>query len=90
MPGNELGGQVIINCKEASQLVSQAMDRPLGWRKRFDLWVHLVVCGMCRQFLKQLRLVRVTLRRMVSQAESDESVKLTDEARSRIRKALDK
>ena len=79
-----------INCKEASQLVSQAMDKPLGWRQRFDLWVHLAVCGMCRQFMKQLRLMRATLQRMVNQAENDPSVKLTDEARSRIRKALDK
>lgn len=79
-----------ISCKQASQLVSQAMDKPLGWRQRFDLWVHLAVCGMCRQFMKQLRLMRRTLQRMVNQAENDQSIRLTDEAKSRIREALKK
>lgn len=80
----------MLDCKHASHLVSQSMDRPLRWRERLGLSVHLAMCGMCRQFLSQLRLIRGALRRMVNQAEEDVSVKLPEEAHERIRKALEK
>lgn len=79
-----------MDCKHASQLITQHMDRPLGWREQWALRMHLALCGMCRQFLSQVRLIRAALRRMVSQAESDESVKLPESARERIRRVLDK
>ncbi len=79
-----------MDCKHASQLISQNMDHPLGWRKRLGLWGHLAICGMCRQFFKQLRLMRSVLRRMVSHAENDESVTLSREAKQRIRQVLDR
>ncbi len=79
-----------MDCKHASQLITQHMDRPLGWRERWALRMHLALCGMCRQFLSQLRLMRAALHRMVKQAESDESVKLPEGSRERIRRVLDK
>lgn len=79
-----------MDCKHASRLISQDMDRPLGWRKRLGLWWHLAICRMCRQFFKQLRLMRIVVRRMVNYAENDESVKLPDEAKQRIRQVLDR
>ena len=79
-----------MDCKHASRLMSQAMDHPLGWRKRLGLWGHLAICGMCRQFFKQLRLMRSVVRRMLRHAENDASVKLSDEARQRIRQVLDR
>lgn len=79
-----------MDCKHASWLMSQAMDHPVGWRKRLGLWGHLAICGMCRQFFKQLRLMRSVVRRMLRHAENDASVKLSDEARQRIRQVLDR
>lgn len=79
-----------IRCRRASQLVSQSMDHLLVWRQRFALWIHLFICGKCRQFMMQLRLIRATLKRMVNQGENDASVKLSDDAVKRIREMLDK
>ena len=79
-----------MDCKHASQLITQGMDRPLNWQERLGLWVHLRICGMCRQFFNQVHLIRNALRRMVNHAESDESVKLPEEVRARIHKVLDR
>lgn len=80
----------MLDCKHASHLMSQSMDRPLKVRERLGLWMHLAMCAMCRQFLSQLRLIRGALRRMVNQAEEDVSVKLPEEARERIRRELER
>lgn len=80
----------MIDCKHASQLVSQSMDKPLAWRQRLSLWIHLAICGMCRQFVGQLRLMRVTLKRMLHVAENDETIKLSDDAKRRIQEVLNK
>lgn len=79
-----------MDCKHASRLIVQNMDRPLRWRERLGLRVHLALCRMCRQFLSQLRLMRMALRRMVNHAENDESLKLPEEARERICKELER
>lgn len=78
-----------MDCKHASRLMTQSMDRPLHWREWVALKIHLAICRMCRQFFSQLRLMRTALRRMVNHVEADESVKLPEDARERISKALD-
>lgn len=78
-----------MDCKRASQLIAQGMDRPLRWRERLGLYAHLAFCGMCRRFFRQLRLMRTAVRCMVNHAENDESVRLSGKARERISRVLD-
>jgi len=78
----------MLNCKEASRLVSQSLDRRLNWRERCALKLHLAICDACRQFSRQLGWMRTALRRFAHMAENDESVHLPAEAGERIRKAL--
>jgi hypothetical protein len=61
------------------------MDRPLTLRERFGVWLHLGICDPCRQFVEQLRLLRVALRKQTRQMEEDEGVKLPDSVRETIR-----
>jgi len=35
-------------CQRASQLVSEQLDRKLGLGERLHLWLHLAMCGLCR------------------------------------------
>ena len=53
----------MLSCKEASQLVSQGLDRRLGVLERAALRLHLLICSGCRNFGAQA----VFLRRMVQQ-----------------------
>jgi hypothetical protein len=48
----------MLSCKEASALVSSAMDRRLSLGQRLDLWFHLAMCKYCRRFRKQLQIIR--------------------------------
>jgi hypothetical protein len=49
-------------CREASELLSQAQDRPLTVREKFTLYVHLPLCEGCRNFRDQLTFMRQAMR----------------------------
>ena len=52
----------MLNCRQVSELVSQAMDRRLGWLERWRLGAHLKVCEGCRNFQKQVGFLRMAIR----------------------------
>ena len=57
---------MILSCKEAARLVSQGLDRKLGFGERVTLRVHLAICNGCTNFKDQVAF----LRRAVKQLES--------------------
>ena len=50
--------KIIPTCKEASELLSLAQDRPLTVREKLALYVHLPICNACRNFRRQLAFIR--------------------------------
>ncbi len=54
---------MIPNCKETSQLLSQAQDRPLGYIERMRMRLHLAICDRCRRVSKQFDFLRAAVRR---------------------------
>jgi hypothetical protein len=48
----------LISCKQASRLVSQAQDRPLGRWEGMLLRLHLAACAGCTRFAEQVRFLR--------------------------------
>ena len=79
----------MLTCKDASHLISERQERPLGIRERWGLRLHLWLCVNCRRFERQLALLREALRLLGQRAEADvASADLPPEARERIRKAL--
>ena len=55
---------MILSCKEATQLVSQGLDRKLGFWERVRLRVHLAICDGCTNFSKQVALMREAMKRL--------------------------
>jgi hypothetical protein len=53
----------LIFCKEASRLISQGQDRPLGRLDAWKLRLHLRACDACTRFAEQLDFLRRALRR---------------------------
>lgn len=53
----------MLNCRDATRLMSDAQERPLGWRERLSLRLHLKVCSACRAFQGQMGTLREALRR---------------------------
>jgi hypothetical protein len=50
-------------CKEVSELLSQAQERPLGRGERWSVMLHLMVCKGCTNFRAQLDFLRAAVRR---------------------------
>jgi hypothetical protein len=46
---------MMIDCREASRLISQNADRPLAFRRRLQLRVHLLICDACTNFSRQVK-----------------------------------
>lgn len=81
-----------LNCREASRLASEALDRRLTFLERWGLRLHLMICTSCRAWRRQVRLIRRAMReqlRYVDEATDTSRVELTAEARQRIRNAID-
>ncbi|PSJ17649.1 hypothetical protein [Nitrosomonas supralitoralis] len=74
----------MLNCKQASQLASRAMDEKLPLWKNIALKMHLILCRSCANFTWQLQFLRKASRR----SKSNHSFLLTDEARQRITNTL--
>ena len=77
-------------CAQTVEKISQSMERPLSWRERIDVKVHLWICAWCQWYLEHLHIIRETAR-----AKADEPPDFTsgagglsDEARERIRRRL--
>ena len=76
-----------VSCKQASLLASQALDRRLGWRERLTLRLHWLVCDACTRFKRQTEFLRTAVRG-IPEIGDDHLGELSNEARERIRKAL--
>lgn len=48
----------MLSCKEATQLISQGMDRHLTLAERLGLRLHLLICRGCRATEAHLRFLR--------------------------------
>jgi hypothetical protein len=81
----------MLTCKDASHLLSERQERPLGLRERWGLRLHLWMCVSCRRFERQIDLMRRAMRMLRRRAEADAAAggaKLPSDVRERIRRAL--
>ena len=53
----------LINCKQASRLVSRMQERPLGPMDRLLLRLHLAWCVACLRFDTQMRFLRQAMQK---------------------------
>ncbi|MCZ7565551.1 MAG: anti-sigma factor [Burkholderiales bacterium] len=55
----------MMSCRQASHLISERQDRPLGWRERAALRLHLALCGPCARAAEHLDFLRRAMARYV-------------------------
>lgn len=51
----------LVDCKQASRLLSQAQEKPLSSRERLRLWLHIRRCIACQRYRRQLAFLRTAL-----------------------------
>ena len=56
----------MLNCKQATELMSQGQDRPLTFAERCGLRLHVWVCAGCANYRRQIGLLRAACRRFGS------------------------
>lgn len=52
----------MLNCREATEMISQGLDRRLSLAERMALALHLAICRGCRATDKHLRFLRSATR----------------------------
>jgi hypothetical protein len=55
---------MMLSCKEVSRLVSQGLDRRLGFAERLGLRLHLLICDGCTNFKKQMEFLRKAVKQL--------------------------
>lgn len=74
----------MLTCKEATRLVSAAQDRKLGLGERLGLYLHLLICALCRRYARQIALLTRALRDHREEMYPPDSARLDAAARDRI------
>tara|TARA_R110002073_G_scaffold321961_4_gene498320 strand:- start:1046 stop:1288 length:243 start_codon:yes stop_codon:yes gene_type:complete len=75
----------MLNCKQASQLASRAMDEKLSFWENMSLKLHLFLCRACTQFTQQL----VFLRKVSRHSQINSVSELSEAAKQRILQSLE-
>jgi len=77
----------MLNCRQASELMSQGMDAKLSMKDRWALKMHLMMCRGCAGFMQQIRFLRKAGNHW-EQHNSSNPTRLSNEAKERINNAL--
>ena len=80
---------IMPSCAEASRLASRSLDEKLPLTRRFALWLHQRICGLCRRYSDQLKFMHEA----ASQSEEKqpaptEESRLSKAARDRLKEKL--
>lgn len=61
----------MMNCREATQLISESLDRELPFRQRTALRWHVFMCKFCARYRRQLRFLREVMRRYSEEVDEE-------------------
>ncbi|MGR7921499.1 zf-HC2 domain-containing protein [Zobellella denitrificans] len=61
----------MLNCRQATQLMSESQDRPLTAGEKLALKLHTLMCKGCRNFEQQLPVIRRIARRYADRPDND-------------------
>ena len=81
----------MLSCKDVSRLVSESLDRKLPFMQRLQVRVHLLMCGFCSRFRKQMLFLKDAAQHYLMAFEETETATntgLSPEARDRIKRSL--
>ena len=52
----------MLNCRDATRLMSEGQERPLSLMERMSLKFHLSMCSGCSNFKEQIKSLRMMTR----------------------------
>jgi len=82
-------GALSPTCKQAARLQSVALDRTLTPVEKFGLRLHLLLCGCCRAYGRQIGFLSLAAKEHASEdGQPSPLPALSSEARERIKRSL--
>ncbi len=63
----------MLSCHKATQLMSESQERPLGTGEKLSLALHTMMCKGCRNFERQLPVIRSLARTYVARSDDDKT-----------------
>jgi len=75
----------MLNCKQAIELSSTQLDKPLPWLQRWRLRLHLLLCKSCQRYMQQIRFIQKAAQTL---DQHYKEILLPDPARKRISKRI--
>ena len=63
----------MMNCREATRIMSESQERQLGLKERIAIKMHTAMCSGCRNFSKQMHILGEIMREYA--AGGDEKAK---------------
>jgi len=79
----------MLTCKQASELVSQSLDRTLTRSERWSLRFHLLICVACARFNRQLHTIQTVIDKWLSDTGQNEHLQMPLQAKARMSQALE-
>lgn len=61
----------MLTCKQTARLVSEGLDRKLSLWQRMNLRLHLMMCGACSAYRRQVEMLNRIVRRRFDEAAVD-------------------
>jgi hypothetical protein len=55
---------MMMQCKQATELISQSQDRNLTFSERLQLKFHLLICNGCARCNKQMKLMHEAVKQL--------------------------
>ena len=62
----------MLSCKNATRLMSEARDRELAVAETLGLEVHLLLCGGCRRYRRQMAFLHEACRQHPARVVADD------------------
>lgn len=60
----------MLNCREATRLISDKQERTLSAKERLTLQLHLMLCGGCQNFNRQIPFLHHAMRAYVERLDT--------------------
>jgi hypothetical protein len=78
----------MYSCRQASRIISDAIERRLSPMEWLNLRLHLTICGMCRSYAHNIRTLETVMLRLRDQA-ADSAQRLSAPDKALILKNLE-
>jgi hypothetical protein len=81
----------MLSCQQASELMSQKLDRPLKINEKLRLQMHLMICKSCPKLLQQFEILQEAGKKYTEHYanQHDNELKMDVEVKQRILKTLE-